>query len=108
MLALSIRQPFVEQIFRRTKKIEYRSVPTKIKGRVLIYASLKPRLEKAFWRGMGKGPGDLAAGLIVGTVEIWDCRGKPGDYRWYLRKPKRLRTPWKPKRQPQPVWFRPR
>ena len=40
-LAISIRQPCVEQIFRSIKKEEYRSRPTKIRGRVYVYASLR-------------------------------------------------------------------
>jgi hypothetical protein len=38
--ALSIRQPHAEAIMRGTKKIEYRSGPTKIRGDIYIYASL--------------------------------------------------------------------
>jgi predicted transcriptional regulator len=38
--ALSVRQPFAEQIMLGTKKIEYRSMKTNIRGRVYIYASL--------------------------------------------------------------------
>ena len=38
--ALSIRQPYAEQILRGTKEIEYRSVKTNIRERIYIYASL--------------------------------------------------------------------
>jgi hypothetical protein len=41
-LAISIRQPYVEQIFSSIKNKEYRSSPTKIRGRVYVYASLRP------------------------------------------------------------------
>ena len=37
MVALSIRQPHVEQILRGKKKIEYRSMPTNKRERVYIY-----------------------------------------------------------------------
>jgi hypothetical protein len=40
MKALNIRQPYADQIMRGTKRIEYRSRPTKVRGRVYIYASL--------------------------------------------------------------------
>ena len=40
--ALSIRQPYAEQIMRGVKTIEYRSILTHIRGRVYIYASLTP------------------------------------------------------------------
>jgi hypothetical protein len=104
-LALSVRQPFAEQIMRGTKKIEYRSVRTNIRGRVYIYASLKPKLE-AFEK-MGNQPGDFPTGVLVGTVEIVDCKEKWGEYHWILGNPKRLPMPVKPEGRPQPVWFKP-
>jgi predicted transcriptional regulator len=98
MLALSVRQPYADQIMRGTKRIEYRSRPTKVRGRVYIYASLKP----ASSRGE-----DLPRGVIVGAVEIHNCTGSPGKYHWHLRNPKRLSRPRKPVGKPQPVWFNP-
>ena len=98
MLALSVRQPFAERIMARTKRIEYRSIRTHIRGRVYVYASLKG----------DKDAGDgLPRGVVVGTVEVVDCTGTPGDYHWHLRAPRRLAQLRKPDRQPQPVWFRP-
>ena len=38
--ALSLRQPWTEEVMRGKKKIEYRSIPTNIRGRVYLYASL--------------------------------------------------------------------
>jgi rubrerythrin len=81
MRALSIRQPYAEQISRGTKRFEYRSRPTAIRGRIYIYASLKPGKAEEFER-MHIQPGDLPTGVLVGTVEITDCSGEPGDYRW--------------------------
>ena len=49
--AISIRQPYVELIFRGEKKAEYRSIPTNIRERVYIYASLRPADESAAWKG---------------------------------------------------------
>lgn len=96
--ALSVRQPFAEQILRGTKRIEYRSIPTRILGeRVYLYASLKPR----------PGGENLPRGFIVGTVEVTRCTGRRGDYQWHLRKPRRLARLLRPRNQPQPVWFRP-
>lgn len=40
MLALSVRQPYAEYIMRRTKRVEYRTIRTNIRGRIYIYASL--------------------------------------------------------------------
>jgi len=104
--ALSIRQPYVEQILRGTKKAEYRTRPTKIRGRVYLYAARTPGPEAEFAR-IGARPGDLPVGLIVGTVEIVDCTGQPGDYHWHLAKPERLPTPIQPDNHPQPAWFYP-
>ena len=106
MRALSIRQPYAEQILRSSKKIEYRSRPTNIRERVYIYASLTPGYSED-WDAMQMQPGDLPAGVLVGTVEISDCRGKPGDYEWHLTKPDRLKRNLKPTKHPQPVWFYP-
>lgn len=105
--AISIKQPFVEQIFRGTKKFEYRSRPTNIRGRVYVYASQKPR-ELAEWRGMKVGPGDVPHGKIVGTVEVVGCKClRAGEYAWALKAPTRLKRPVKPEGHPQPVWFYP-
>ncbi len=38
-LALSVRQPYVTRILNGTKRFEYRSQPTNVRGRVLLYAS---------------------------------------------------------------------
>lgn len=51
--AISIKQPFVEEILQGLKVYEYRSRPTKIRGRVYLYASLKPR-EDGDWERIKK------------------------------------------------------
>jgi len=103
--ALSVRQPFAEQILRGTKQIEYRSIPTHIRGRVYIYASKLPKADA--YRKMGFEPGAFPTGVIVGTVEIVGCVEKRYEYEWKLANPKRLRNPIKPETHPQPVWFKP-
>ena len=103
--ALSVRQPFAEQIISGCKTIEFRSTPTNIRGRIYIYASMKPKLEA--FKKMGKEPGDFPVGVLIGTVEIIDCKEKPDEYHWILANPKRLKKPIKPEGHPQPVWFRP-
>jgi hypothetical protein len=45
--------------------------------------------------------------VLIGTVEITNCSGADGDYRWYLANPQRLDTPLVPKNHPQPAWFIP-
>ncbi|MCI0365023.1 MAG: ASCH domain-containing protein [Phycisphaerales bacterium] len=115
MLALSIRQPYAELILRGVKTIEYRSRPTRlISQRFYIYASKK-------WAGVNGTNGDdadaltlpsprgrgLPTGVIVGTAVISECRRNHTGYEWHLSNVKRLPKPRKPKRMPQPVWFRP-
>ncbi len=106
--ALSIRQPYVEMILRGIKKAEYRSRLTHIRERVYIYASLKPG-DESYYKKLQVEPGTLPTGLILGTVEIVDCKYRilQGDYQWILANPKRLKTPIKPERQPQPGFFKP-
>lgn len=106
MRALSVCQPFAEQIMRGTKKIEYRSVLTKIQERVYIYASKTPRPIED-WEELNMQPGDLPTGVLIGTVEIIGCTGRRGDYEWHLANPQRLSKKIKPKNHPQPVWFYP-
>jgi hypothetical protein len=99
MRALSIRQPFAEQILRGTKTIEYRTVPTSfLNKRFYIYASLRPKDERGI---------DLPRGVIVGTVEISACRTRGSEYHWLLTRPKRLARAVRPVGRPQPVWFYP-
>ena len=104
-LALSVRQPYAEQIMRGTKRIEYRSIRTNIRGRVYVYASKAPAMH-AFHK-MKKKPGDFPVGVLVGSVEIVDCVETKNGFEWTLRKPHRLKRTIKPDRRPQPVWFKP-
>ncbi len=104
--ALSVRQPYAEMIMNGTKQIEYRSIITRIRGRVYIYASLQPGDERDF-KDLNLKPGDLPTGKLIGSVQIIGCTGEPGDFEWYLANPVRLETLVKPERKPQPVWFTP-
>lgn len=107
--ALSIRQPHAEAILRGVKKIEYRSNPTKIRGRILIYASLgrySTQDEAEMMNDYGIKDvtcDDLPRGVLVGSVELYKCDG--GD--WHVRNPKRAEKLVQPTKQPQPVWFYP-
>jgi hypothetical protein len=109
MRALSIRQPHAEAIMRGVKKIEYRSRPTKVRGRICIYAS-RGRYPTDDEAEMMADYGiddvecdDLPRGVLIGTVELHDCDG--GD--WHVRNPERAKRLRKPKNHPQPVWFNP-
>jgi hypothetical protein len=106
MSALSVRQPYAELIMRFEKRIEYRSRPTHKRERVYIYASQTPGNKRDF-ADLSMKPGDLPTGVLIGTIEITDCTGAPGDYEWHLANPKRLSELIKPKNHPQPVWFKP-
>lgn len=106
--AISIRQPYVEDILRGKKKYEYRSRPTNIRGRVYLYASLGSGHE-SYWKKMKMQPGDLPTGVIVGSVEIVDCKYFEDDdyYGYRLKNPRRYKKQMAPKRQPQPLFFYP-
>jgi len=106
MRALSIRQPYAEQIMLGMKKIEYRSFPAYIRERVHIYASHTPGPLKE-WKRIKKQPGDLPTGVLIGTVEITDCTLGDEAYEWHLARPKRSKKMLKPKEHPQPAWFWP-
>lgn len=107
--ALSIRQPHAEAIMRGVKKIEYRSGLTRIRGRIYIYASLgrysadDEAEMMADYQIRDVSCDDLSRGVLIGTVELFDCDG--GN--WHVRKPERAKTLRKPKNHPQPVWFKP-
>jgi len=105
--ALSVCQPYAEQSLSGEKRVEYRSIPTKLKReRVYLYASKRER--KDVYRKLKVEPGTYPTGVIVGTVEVVGCR-KVGerDYRWQLANPVRAKRKLRPKRSPQPVWFYP-
>ena len=106
--AISIRQPFVEQILRGSKRLDYRSVPTNIRERVYLYASLKPRMEPENWRGMKTTPDKLPKGMIVGSVEIVDCKPHRYGFAHKLANPRRLRSPLNAVNHPNPLWWRPK
>lgn len=109
MRALSIRQPFAEAIMRGAKTTEYRSAPTKIRGRILIYASQTRYGEKEeadFLEEFGienTVVDDLPRGVIIGSVELHDS----DEGEWYLREPQRASKCIAPLNHPNPVWFYP-
>lgn len=102
--AISIRQPYVEQILRGAKKREFRSRPTRIRERVYLYAALRiaagahTKLDLA----------TLPRGVIVGSVEIVNCLDLGDCFGYVLKKPRRYRVPVRAVGQPQPGFWRPR
>jgi len=113
MRALSIRQPHAEAILRGVKRIEYRNRRTHIRGRILIYASLgrDPAKEEAAMMAeygiSDRRCDDLLRGVLVGTVELYDCTGRDQAFHWHVRNPDRADELTKPHNHPQPSWFFP-
>lgn len=124
-IALSIRQPWAELVMRGIKTIEVRRVRTQKRERVLVYASLNrthPDHEERVRREYHIDVDALPRGVLVGTVEIVDCRRiRSSDsaaagfrigrdtisFGWHLARPARARRLRAPRRQPQPMFFRP-
>ena len=113
MRALSIRQPHAEAIMRGVKPIEFRSCTTKIRERIYIYAAkgrFTPETEAEMMAGYkikNVDCDDLPRGVLIGTVELFDCTGDEGEYEWHVRKPERAKKLLKPTGRPQPAWFNP-
>lgn len=121
--ALSVRQPWAELIMRGNKTLEVRSRPTKVRGLVQIYSSLKlevgPKQLQAAHR-YGLDLDQLPRGVLIGVVEIVGSRPvSPSDsaaagfnipedanlHGWVLENPHRFQVFTKPQRQPQPSFF---
>jgi len=109
MRALSVRQPWADQILTGHHPIEYRTVPTRIlHERVYLYASKSVgRAERAEFQRMGLRPGDLPTGVLVGTVEFESCTRTSSGYEWKVANPVRLDHLLTPVGKPLPIWFHP-
>lgn len=109
-LAISIRQPYTELILLGTKRFEYRTYPTNVRGRVMLYATKKAADDEAAWDLLDavSTVHEVPMGVIVGSVEIVDCvERKPGFFAYELANPIRLTVPLKPIGRPQPCFWRP-
>ncbi len=90
------------------KDAEYRRHPTKVRGRIYVYAAKTlDGVDREECKQNGFNENDLPRGVIVGTVEIVDCVKLEDCYKWVLARPKRLKRPRKPANHPQPVFFYP-
>ena len=106
--AISIRQPYAELIMQGLKDEEYRSIPTRIRERIYIYASNTLEASEDYSGELGVAMTKLPRGVLVGTVEVVGCEGSSEEgYAWILERPIRLKELVKPVRKPQPVWFNP-
>ncbi len=109
--AISVRQPWAEQIMTGEKTIEYRSVPCRFRGRVYIYASQTKSefSDSELEAEIGWSWKDVPKGVVIGSVEIVDCTGDDREFEWHLENPVRLDPPVPPlpSQQPGQVWFYP-
>ena len=125
LIALGIRQPWVELIVRGVKTIEVRSRDTDVRGPIYLYAAKKvsdlPGAEKMI-RKHDLDIETLPRGVLVGTVEIVrtaPCRPRDaaaacvprsllkGQFAWHLANPIRLEEPLPVRFLPYGVWFYP-
>lgn len=120
--ALGIQQPWCDLILQGKKRLEVRSQPTQIRGRIYLYASKKDsRLPEAIPH-LQASAHELPRGVIVGSVELINCRrAAPDDasaacvdqnrltdqYVWELAHPHRFPDPWPVTFLPFGVWFYP-
>jgi hypothetical protein len=125
LVALGIRQPWAELILRGIKTIEVRTLATSVRGPIYIYTSkviAGTEPARAAAERYGLDVDELPRGLLVGTVEIIECRAcvaadaagacLPPDLLelklgWRLANPRRLETPLKVRFLPYGVWFYP-
>jgi hypothetical protein len=114
-VALAIRQPFCELILRGDKRCDFRSRPTRIRGRILLYAGLgryTRDMEADLAEEFGIDLAEFASfprGVIVGSAELFNCDVDPdgAGWRWWLRRVTRATTQRKVERHPTPTWFYP-
>ena len=125
IIALGVRQPWVELILRGIKTIEIRSQDTRVRGTIYLYASKKfSELDAAVDAAQAHGLDcpSLPAGLLVGSVEIAATRpalakdAAPScvpasflkqQFAWELRNPQRFEQPVPVRFLPYGVWFYP-
>ena len=125
VLALGVRQPWVELILRGIKTIEVRSQNTRVRGTIYLYASRKFSELSAAIEAARQHDLDcpaLPAGLLVGSVEIADTRpARMNDaaascvpsallkkqFAWELSNPQRFVQPVPVRFLPYGIWFYP-
>ena len=125
LIALGIQQPWAELILRGIKTIEVRSLGTRQRGTIYVYASKRASNCPAAARAIETHGLDLDAlprGSIVGTVDIVGSRPCASDdgasaclpasyldgcHSWMLENPNRFAEPLAVRFLPYGVWFYP-
>jgi hypothetical protein len=111
--ALSLPPPDAEAVLRGCKTLEVRSQRTTIIGRVYVYASSNKRSgeeEAAILQQYGiadLAPTRLLRGMLLGTIELYDCTIEDGCYHWHFRNPEKWARPKLPEGKAQGTWFTP-
>jgi ASCH domain len=125
VIALGIRQPWIELILRGVKTLEIRSRNTRIRGTIYLYASKQLSNLPAAGIAARRHALDvtsLPCGLLLGSVEL--CGTRPatprdaqaacvptahlaGQFAWDLQNPQRFAHPLPVKSLPYGVWFYP-
>jgi hypothetical protein len=125
IIALGVRQPWVELILRGIKTVEIRSQDTRVRGTIYLYASKKLSDFPAAVDAAAAHDLDcplLPTGLLVGSVEIAATRpalardAQPScvpatylkdQFAWELLNPRRFAEPLPVRFLPYGVWFYP-
>lgn len=124
-LGLSLQQPWAELILRGVKTMEIRSLPVVPGKTIYLYAGKRCASQSFARDAVAQHQLDLnqlTTGMVVGTVDIVDCRLAladdeasalvpaeilAGKYSWVLGHPQRWRSPLPPLHVPYGVWFYP-
>jgi len=125
IIAVGIRQPWAELILRGIKTIEVRTLNTRRRGTIYVYASKKPSDMAAALVAAEKHGLEietLPRGVVVGSVEVRNTRpvqksDAPAacvprsllddQYAWELTNPERFAKPLEVRFLPYGIWFYP-
>ncbi len=125
VIAVGIRQPWAELILQGIKTIEIRTVNTRQRGRIYLYASKKPAetsVAKSAATKHGLNVEELPRGVVVGSVDLHATRPArhrdaaaacvPADmlcekFAWELRDAVRFTEPLAVRFLPYGIWFYP-
>jgi len=125
IIALGVRQPWVELILRGVKTLEVRSFDTPKRGTIYLYASKTVSDNEAALEAVeahGLDLETLPTGLLCGSVELADSRPATAAdttnscvphsllknaFVWTMKNPRRFETPQTVRFLPYGVWFYP-